>query len=285
MSGIKKVLVVGKNSYLARSMMEYCRTHCNEAYKIEFDAVSAREGSWKLTDLSNYDSVILFAGIAHRKADSSLYYEVNHKLAVEIAKRAKQNLVKQFIYISTIAVFGEKMVPNEIRIIQEPANDYAKSKKMAEDDLRVMEDETFRVAIVRPPMVFGKGCPGNFMRLVHLVERVHIYPAHHNQRSAIYIDNLSAFLQELILKNSRGIFVPQNREYLSSADIARSLKKQGKHVYLIHGCSLFIRIGMAFSRQMRKMFGDYQYPLEASRYVDMNYQNVSTSEAIERSIQ
>lgn len=281
----KRVLIVGKTSYIAKSMIAYCGLHPLNTVQLQFDAISAKNGEWKKTDFSSYDTVILFSGIAHRKAEASLYYEVNHRMAVEIAAYAKQNHVKQFILMSTIAVCGEQIVIQDQVPVVAPVNDYGKSKKMAEDDIKAMEDENFGVAIIRAPMVYGKGCPGNFTRLVHLIDRVHLYPVYTNKRSAIYIDHLSEFLQQVTANNCRGTYVPQNAQYLSSDEIAKSMKKQGKRICLVHGCSWLVKLGMKLSGQMRKMFGDYEYPLELSRYEGLDYQIYSIEETIQQSIE
>ena len=280
----KRVLVIGKNSYLASSMMEYCRTHPLSDIEISFDAVGARDGAWRQVDFSVYNTVILFAGIAHRKAEASQYDQVNHKMAVDVAAYAKQCQVRQFILMSTIAVHGSRIVMEGGEPCIAPETDYAKSKWMAEQEIKAMETDLFGVAVIRPPMVYGAGCPGNFFKLVHLIQKVHMYPKYRNQRSSIYIDHLSAFLQQVIGQSLYGTFVPQDGQYLSSDEIAIALRAK-QHILLIRGCRPLIRLGMKCSRQMKKMFGDYCYPLELSRYEHIEYQQYDTKEAILRSLE
>jgi UDP-glucose 4-epimerase len=186
------------------------------------------------------------AGIAHRKAADSLHYSINSGLAVDAAKKAKIEGAKQFLYLSSAAAVN-------------PVNAYGRSKLSAETSLKALENESFTVTIVRPPMVYGSGCKGNFTRLVKLSRLLPVFPDIRNKRCMIYIDNLCHFMADIIIRRVSGTFFPQNTDPVCTTELVR----------LIAGCldkkiwftKLFNPIIAVFSgiSAVDKMFGDFVY--------------------------
>ena len=121
------------------------------------------DANWKNYDFSNYDTVFHVAGIAHAdvgnvsKETEKLYYQVNCDLAYETALKAKEANVKQFIYMSSIIVsMGESAPYGKTKVITKdtrpsPANFYGDSKLQAEIKLSPLQDDSFNIAIIRPP--------------------------------------------------------------------------------------------------------------------------------------
>ena len=285
---VKKVLLIGANSYIGGNFVNYCNSYMNSTDEVEagveVQAISGKSGEWKNIAFDGYDCVMLLSGIVHNKAKTQLYYDVNYSMAVEIAQKSKKSSVKQFVLLSTIAVYGDGVWFQKDSILA-PTTDYAKSKRMAEDAIIHLQSEEFTVAIVRPPMVYGKDCPGNFARLVKLIQKVHMFPFYQNDRSAIYILNLCEFLRCLIIKEKGGYYIPQNSEYLCSSNIAKVIKQKGTPVLLLRGCSGLIRLSSRCSGQLRKIFGDYKFSLKDSCYEGIDYQKFSTLESIKASIE
>lgn len=286
----KKVLIVGKNSYIGKNFIEYCNSFMNQDYVEGQDthpylihAISGRDGEWKNTKFEGYDTVLLLSGIVHTNASKELYDEVNHKMAVEIAQKAKDAKVKQFIFMSTIAVYGDEIVWSGHQIKRNPKTPYAKSKQMAEDDIIKLVEDDFAVAIVQPPMVYGKNCPGNFPKLIKFIQKLHIFPRYQNQRSSIFILNLCEFLRVLVLRQCGGCYVPQNPQYLCTMDVAFVLKKKGVRVLLIPGCSGLIRLAGTLNSKVMKVFGDYQFPLDLSSFEQIEYQRYDVTDSIKLS--
>ncbi|MCL2500890.1 MAG: NAD-dependent epimerase/dehydratase family protein [Defluviitaleaceae bacterium] len=198
----KNVLIVGQGSYIGERFARYAADRYNIV------TVNARDNHWQEADFTDVDTVLHVAGIVHvkqRKDMKPLYYRVNCDLALEVAKKAKASGVGLFIFLSSMAVHR----PN-------PKDYYGGSKMKAEQGLQELSSPDFRVCIVRPPMVYGPGCKGNFPKLVKLAERTPIFPDVNNRRSAIYIDNLCEFLCLAIQKNLDGIHSPQNAEYINT---------------------------------------------------------------------
>lgn len=167
---MKRILITGKNSYIGSRFQEWLAKHPDK-YKV--DAISLRDESWKEKDFSEYDVVYHVAGIAHRKEtkeNRELYYKVNRDLAYEVAKKSKQDGIKQFIFLSTMSVYGLESGVIDEHTPLKPKSNYGKSKLQAEELIKPLEDDSFKIAILRPPMVYGKGCKGNYPRLAKLAK-------------------------------------------------------------------------------------------------------------------
>lgn len=221
----KRILITGANSYIGDNVRAYLNSFSDKYCVDILDMIGVDLSN---IDLKGYDVVFNVAGIAHRKETSDiayLYYDVNEHLVVELAKKAKQDGVKQFIVLSSMSVYGK----NEGYINKQtkpfPNTHYGISKLLADDEIVKLDDERFRVAIVRPPMVYGKGCKGNYQTLRKFAVHTLLFPEYSNQRSMIYIGNLAEFIKLLIDNGSRGIFLPQNGEYVSTSALVYSVAK------------------------------------------------------------
>ena len=198
------VLITGAGSYVGESVRRYILS--TSSY-FEIDAVDTMNDAWKKADFSKYDVVYHVAGIAHVNADPKmepLYYKVNRDLTIDVARAAKTAGVKQFIFMSSQIVFHESQsLKTEVLTAltkENPNGFYGDSKLQAEKGLHELECETFKVCILRPPMIYGPNSKGNFPRLVKLAQKTPLFPAWHNQRSMLYIDNLAEFVKQAILR-------------------------------------------------------------------------------------
>src|SRR5690625_4417055 len=132
---MKKILITGKNSYVGTSFREWVSKYPSE-YKV--DTISLRNDDWREKSFSGYDTILHTVGIAHVDSNpdpkmEELYYKVNRDLTIEAAQKAKADGVRQFIFMSSIIVYGISGKINEPRIIDEntipnPANFYGNSK-------------------------------------------------------------------------------------------------------------------------------------------------------------
>lgn len=232
---MKRILITGKNSYIGTSFEKYMADY--PEYKV--DTISVRGDEWKQVDFSVYDSVFHVAGIAHAdvgkvsKEDQKKYYDINCDLSVEVAKKYKKdraNKESQFIYMSSIIIYGDQVSMSKKRVITPdtvpaPSNFYGDSKLQAEKKLVPLETSEFHIAIVRPPMIYGPGSKGNYAELTKLALKLPVFPNIKNERSMLYIDNLSLFIKELIDRNSTGYFFPQNAEYVRTAKMVQEIAK------------------------------------------------------------
>ncbi|MCO5533339.1 NAD-dependent epimerase/dehydratase family protein [Enterococcus casseliflavus] len=272
---MKKILITGANSYIGISFKQWM-TQFQDEYQI--DTLSVRGDAWREHDFSEYDTVFHVAGIAHADVSKvseetkQLYYAVNRDLAIETAKKYKQDLSGkngQFIYMSSIIIYGEETNINKKRVITpdtkpNPSNFYGDSKLQAEIGLQPLDDDTFHVAILRPPMIYGPGSKGNYQQLVKLANKLPIFPDVKNERSMLHIDKLSEFVKERIDAQDSGVFFPQNDQYVRTSHMVRDIAQEnGKKIYLFSYMNWAIRllgyVPGKIGRLTNKAFGNLVY--------------------------
>lgn len=273
---MKRILITGVNSYVGNSLTNWLAQYPNQ---YEVNKISVRGDDWRKKDFSTYDSIVHVAGIAHQKEtkkNSSLYYKVNRDLAIAVAKKAKKEGLNHFVFLSTMSVYGlEAGVINEDTPLK-PTTHYGKSKLEAEDKIKILQSEQFKVAVVRPPMIYGKDCPGNYQRLRKLALITPIFPDIENKRSMIYVDNLTEFLRELINQGLSGLFCPQNEEYVKTSELVQTIGfKHGKKIYLTKVFNPILNIiGIAI---VKKVFSNLIY----SNKEDITVQMIGFDKTIE----
>ena len=292
---MKKVLITGANSYIGTSFEKWVGEHFSD--DIMVDTVDMQDSSWKYKDFSCYDSIFHVAGIAHADVGNvseetrKKYHAVNCDLAIEAAKKACSEGVKQFIFMSSAIIYGDSAPFGKSKIITRdtvpaPANFYGDSKWQADKGLRELETASFKVAVLRPPMIYGKGSKGNYPVLAKMAKKLPVFPNVNNQRSMLHIDNLCEFLAQIVIREERGVFFPQNADYVKTSDMVKTIAEVSGHkirvgrewnwvVYLASICPGKIG-GLA-----GKAFGNLSYDLSLSDY-DFEYRVVNFRQSIER---
>lgn len=299
---MKKILITGANSYIGNSIKRYFAAyqaeHKEERWQI--DSISLRGDAWELTCFSGYDTILHMAGIAHAdvgrvsEETKKTYYRVNCDLAVRTAKKAQKEGVKQFVYMSSVIVYGDSAPVGKQKNITEnttptPANFYGDSKYQAELKLQELQTEAFRVAIVRAPMIYGKGSKGNFPMLLKLAKKTPVFPKIQNQRSMLYVENLAEFLRRLTIAGIGGTFYPQNKEYVTTAEMVRLIGNAlGRKVRLCGALNPAVRLAARMPGKLggmaQKAFGSLTIDRGLSDRKITGYQIFSLEESIQRSI-
>lgn len=147
-----------------------------------------------------------------------------------------------------------------LKTVPTPKTNYGRSKLEAENALGALRDDTFRVAVLRPPMVYGRDCRGNFQQLLQLVQKTPIFPAVRNRRSMIDIENLCEFVRMIVDSGEEGLFFPQNREYVNTTDMARHMaRKSEKRVFFSRLAGLGVQMLIPFVGVARKAFSTLIY--------------------------
>lgn len=262
---MKKILITGANSYIGTSLEKWLAKEPDNYY---IETIDMEDDSWKEKDFSGVDVVFHVAGIAHIKETSDnqdLYYKVNRDLAFKTARKAKDDGIKHFIFLSSMSVYGIENGTIDKSTPLKPKSNYGKSKLLAEKLLKTLEDDSFKVAILRPPMVYGKGCKGNYPRLANLALMTPVFPKIDNKRSMIYIDNLSEFVKQIIDNSSGGIFFPQNADYVNTSEMVRLIAEA--HGKSIRFTKLFNPLIKLFKvSTVNKVFGDLMYYKDISQF-------------------
>lgn len=286
---MKKILITGANSYIGTSFEKYINENFAKDYQV--DTVDMIDGSWREKSFVGYDVVYHVAGIAHSDngkisaEKEKLYRSVNTDLTVETAKKAKADGVKQFIFMSSAIVYGESGKIGKKKVITKdtpmnPANCYGDSKVQAELGIMPLQDKKFKVCILRPPMIYGKGSKGNFPQLEKFGRKLKFFPYVKNERSMLYIGNLVEFVRLMIENEERGVFWPQNAEYSNTSELVKMIgETQGKKVHLVKGFGWLLKFLGLFTGLVNKAFGNLSYDQEISKY-KVDYQKYSLEQSI-----
>lgn len=266
---MKKILITGVNSYVGNNLAIWLE---KEPANYSIDMISLRDEMWKQLDMSMYDVVVHVAGIAHRKEtkdNAEIYYEINRDLAYEIADKSKKEKVKQFIFLSSMSVYGLNKGTIKKHTLTDPKTHYGKSKLQAEKKITELLDTSFKISILRPPMIYGKGCKGNYQRLRKIALKTIFFPNLNNKRSMIYIDNLSEYIKRIIQEGYTGMHFPQNEQYVNTSETVRLIAEiNNKKLKLTKVFNPFI--SLLKLNLVEKVFGDLVYDKELSNEIIYN---------------
>lgn len=273
---MKKLLIVGVHSYIGTFFKQYIQQNIKYDFPYEITMISASDGEWKKTQLCSFDVILHLSALVHKKEKKNMkqqYDKINHRLPVELARRFKKERKgkeSQFIFFSTAAVYGSKIEEVTKQTKTAPETYYAKSKLAAEKELWKMREDSFHIAIIRPPMVYGAGCKGNFTKLVLLSKFALFVPAINNKRSMIYIENLCEYISIIIKKQLEGIYHPQDKKYICTIEWMILMRKlQGKKTGKITVPNCILDFLKNHIRIINKVFGDFYYEREID-YTDTN---------------
>ena len=296
----KKVLITGAGSYIGEAFQTYATEHY-PALKV--DAVDMIDGSWREKNFSSYDIIYHVAGIAHAdvgnvdEATKAKYYAVNTDLAVEVCEKAKAEGVKNFVFMSSMIVYGDSAPYGKSKVVDEhtvpfAANFYGDSKLQADAAVRELADDSFHVFVLRPPMIYGKGSKGNYPTLAKFAKKLPVFPNVDNERSMLHIDNLCEFLCQIMMvkevKENAIVLIPQNGKWTKTSEMVKEIGEvTGKKVRLIGGIMkpavlLGGKVPGKIGGLVNKAFGNSTYAHEMSIYEGIVYQTTSLKESIQK---
>ncbi|MBN2259280.1 MAG: NAD-dependent epimerase/dehydratase family protein [Clostridiales bacterium] len=280
---MKRVRITGKNSYIGTSLENWLM---REPSKYKVDTVDMKDGSWKEKDFSQYDIVFHVAGIAHVSSDPKMedfYYKVNRDLTIETAEKAKAEGVKQFIFMSSIIVYGDSSISKRVihkNTVPTPSNFYGNSKLQAEEGIKDLETDDFKIVVLRPPMIYGKGSKGNYPRLASMAKKIPMFPDIDNERSMLHIDNLCEFIKVMIDYEETGLYFPQNKEYVKTSELVRIIAEvHGNKIWMTKLFNPVLRLMFGIGI-VNKVFGNLVYEKSMSDYDKANYRIRTFRESI-----
>jgi len=267
---MRKILITGANSYVGTNVEKWLMKETDKYY---VETIDMKNPNWKEYDFSRFDVVFHVAGIAHvstKKNMKDLYFKVNRDLAIETAIKAKVSGVKLFIFMSSMIVYNSKESRITLETKPKPDNFYGLSKFQAENGILQLQSELFRVAILRPPMIYGTASKGNFAKLLKFSKSTLVFPNIKNTRSILYIDNLCKYIIKYIETDSDGILFPQNKEYFTTSEVVKLIRQvENKRVLLT---KLFNWVFLALKKKnniINKIFGSFYYDIENKVEIDL----------------
>lgn len=262
---MKRILITGASSYVGGELAAFIAKYPE---KYEIHKISLRNSQWQELDFVNYDVIVHVAAIVHKQENPemrSMYFEINSNLSVAIAEKAKKAGVKQFIFMSSMAVYGEEGALGKKLVITRntipaPKSLYGLSKLEAEKRLENLHDLSFKVVVVRPPMIYGENCPGNYSKLKQLALKTPVFPKIENERSMLDISELCRLLKGYIDEGISGLFIPQDEHYTNTSKLVQEIaKNNGKKVYLSSGLGWLVVFFFKNVKLVQKMFGNLTY--------------------------
>jgi nucleoside-diphosphate-sugar epimerase len=280
---LSKVLVTGAGGFIGRPL---CRELFQRGYQVrgamrthgqlsaagETVTVGAIDASTNWADaLRGVDTVIHLAARVHVMKDKAAdplteFLKVNLYGTANLAQQAVRAGVKRLVFASSIKVNGESTEARPFAESDEPdpQDPYAVSKLQAEQVLQKISKETgLEVVIVRPPLVYGAGVKGNFLRLLAAIDKGIPLPlaGAHNLRSLVYVGNLvdaliacatrpAAAGQTYLVSDGEGVSTALLVEY-----IAKALGRSSRAFYFPPGMIRAAAAMLGRAEQMDRLFG------------------------------
>ncbi|WP_151950600.1 NAD-dependent epimerase/dehydratase family protein [Aliarcobacter butzleri] len=221
---MKRLLITGSNGFIGNYFIN--------KYKNKYDikTFSFLKDDINRLDCNSIDIVFHLSALVHQMggASASEYEKINVTQTLQLAKKAKESGVKHFVFMSTVKVYGEETNSKYTEnTVCNPEDDYGKSKLKAEQELQKLEDENFKISIIRTPIVYGYGVKANIKNLINLVNKVPVLPFGKikNKRSMVYIGNLCHLVDEIIIQKKSGIFLACDDEPLSTSKLIELIAK------------------------------------------------------------
>jgi len=238
------IAITGANGYIGRATLLWAAAHDEKVIGISRSKPNFSlppSSSWRVVDGADLQPevfldcscVIHLAGRAHTTiaivGGEDLFDQSNRQFALNTAVAAHAAGVHRFVFVSSLSVHGNQSV--ELVRYDSPLcldTPYARSKWSAEQALAsYCASVGMELRIVRPPMVYGPNCPGNFSRLVKLVALGFPLPfgSMRSVRSFIQVDNLSSFLLICATRSviEHNVFVIGDGSDWSTAELVRSI--------------------------------------------------------------
>jgi len=246
---MKKFLVTGANGFVGRAVCRNLLAHGFQvraalrnpaAAPVGTEAVRIEDigpgSDWRAA-LAGVEGVIHLAARVHvmreEEADPlAAFRYVNSFGTRTLAEQAAAAGAQRFIFLSTIKVNGEATAPGHPFTAwdqPQPEDAYGRSKYEAEEGLRGLALETgLKVAVIRPPLVYGPGVKGNFLQLLRLAMREWPLPlgAIENRRSLVYVETLADLVRTCAEEGAPlpfEIFLVRDGEDLSTPELVRRL--------------------------------------------------------------
>lgn len=228
-----KILLTGARGFVG----SYFEKQYAQKYTIQ--PFSFLNDDLKTLHVKDVDVVIHLSALVHQMngASDEAYEKINVEQTLQLAHKAKENGVKHFIFMSTVKVYGEEnLIAYTEASLCYPKDMYGKTKLKAEQELQKLENNDFRISIIRTPIVYGAGVKANMQNLMKLIDKMILLPFGHicNKRSFVYIGNLTALIDTIIEQGKSGIFLAGDDEALSTTELVQLIAQaKMRNIFLI----------------------------------------------------
>lgn len=253
-----KIAVTGASGFIGKRLLELWSS------KYAVQPLSLRAVSIADLPLDGIDCLVHLAGKAHdmKSSEEAPYFAINYELTKALADRALVQGVSHFIFVSTVKVFGDA---NDEEFNEQsecnPQDAYGKSKLLAEQYLQSIASDTFKVSIVRPPMVYGPYAKGNVIKLMRLADKPYPLPFANiqNRRSVVFVDNLVAMIEHIINNKAEGIFIAGDMEPVSSLFLMEEIRKSMAKPTRLFALPIWLRRFIQYSNPALhdRLFGSF----------------------------
>ncbi len=257
-----KLLLTGATGFIGSSF------YSNYHNQFEIETFSFQKDLHTLS-IHNIDTLVHLSALVHQMngASNEAYNEVNVIKTVALAQKAKEAGVKLFVFMSSVKVYGEESdTPYSETTPCHPKDPYGESKLEAENGLLALQDDTFKISIIRTPVVYGEGVKANILKLIGLTDKYSYLPfgGIANRRSMIYVGNLTHLISEVVIQKKASIFLASDDQPISTTEliilIAKALGKKEVLLssYLLKQTLKFIKPAL-YQRLYKNLFVDNTY--------------------------
>lgn len=282
-----RILITGAGSFIGTNFLRYSKFKNAEAVSL----IDKKPGD---INFNGIDIVIHLAAIVHqsKKILEQEYFRVNYDLCLQVAESAKKAGVKQFIFMSTVKVYGDAMDGSGIRNETSecnPDDPYGKSKYEAEKALLKISDKNFMVSVIRSPLVYGEGVKANMMSLIRLVDTLPILPLNKidNKRNFTFVENLVGFIDRIIEKKISGIFIAMDENSLSTSDLVYCISRNlNKKIYLFKFPGFAFKLAHLFIPAiLDRLFESFEFDNKRTTHILDFKPPYSTEEGIRKTVE
>ena len=281
-----KVLITGSHSFVGNNFRKYSKFR-------DVEEISLLENTPEEIDFGGFDVVLHLAAIVHqsKRIPENEYFRVNRDLCLRVAETAKKAGVKQFVFLSTIKVYGDDGSSSEVKNEYSechPSDAYGMSKYAAELALKELGDTDFIVSIIRTPLIYGEGVKANMMNLIKLVDSFHILPFGkiENRRNFTFAENLAGYIDRIIDRSAPGIFIAMDEKAASTSELINYISDSlGKEVLLFKLPRIIKRFLHFFiPKKLDRLFSSLEFENNKTRQVlDFNA-SVTTEDGINKMV-
>ena len=281
-----KILITGTNSFVGRNFIQFSN------YR-NVEEVSLFNKKPEEINFAEYTIIIHLVAIVHLKntIPENQYFIINRDLCLKVADLAKKAGVKQFIFLSTVKVYGKFISGSEPWNEQSlclPEDAYGKSKYEAELALKKLEDENFTISIIRTPLVYGEYVRANMLSIMKLVHRTHILPFRqvNNRRNFTGAENLVSYIDRIIERRASGIFIAMDEKAISTSELVKMIaENMGKKIVLFKIPDFIVKAGMiVWPSIFDRLYGSFEMDNSRTLKILDFKPPISTSEGIKKMV-